>query len=95
MANQLPAVKRAKILYMLLEGMSMRAICRVEGVNWRTVDKLINDAASYSRSYHRRKLQEIDVNAIQCDELWSFCYAKKKNVATIAADPVHAGDVWT
>ena len=95
MANQLPAAKRAKILFMLLEGMSMRSICRVEKVNWRTVDKLLNDAASYSRSYHRRKLQEIDVNAIQCDELWSFCYAKQKNAKTVTGDPEHAGDVWT
>ena len=92
MANQLAAAKRAKILYLLLEGMSMRAICRVEKVNWRTVNKLLVDAAQASRRYHRRNLQEIDVNAVQCDELWSFCYAKQKNAKRVR--PL-AGDLWT
>ena len=73
----------------------MRGICRVEGVSWRTADKLLQDAGGYSRDYHDRKLQGIDVDAIQCDELWSFCYAKRKNVKTVTGNPDHAGDVWT
>ena len=92
MANQLPADKRVKILHLLLEGMSMRAICRVEKVNWRTVDKLLNDAAYEARRYHRKIVQEIDVNEVQCDELWSFCYAKQKNAKQVL--PI-AGDLWT
>ena len=32
---------------------------------------------------------------VQCDEIWSFCYAKQKNVATAKAAPEGAGDVWT
>ena len=93
MANQLPAAKRVKILHLLLEGNSMRSICRLEEVNWRTVDKLLRDAARASRRYHRRKIKDIDVNEVQCDELWSFCYAKQKNADTVATDD--AGDVWT
>ena len=92
MANQLPAHKRVKILALLLEGMSMRSICRVEQVNWRTVDKLLQDAASTARRYHCKMIQEIDVNEIQCDELWSFCYAKQKNAKQVI--PL-AGDLWT
>ena len=95
MANQLAAHKRVRILHLLLEGVSMRGICRLENVNWRTVDKLLQDAARYSRDYHGRKLQEIDVDAIQCDELWSFCYAKRRSVENITGNPDHAGDVWT
>ncbi len=92
MANQLPAHKRVKILHLLLEGMSMRAICRVEQVNWRTVDKLLQDAADTARRYHRKTIKEIDVNEVQCDELWSFCYAKQKNAKKVL--PL-AGDLWT
>ena len=95
MSNQLPSPKRAKILYMLLEGMSMRSICRVEDVAWRTVDKLLKDSARAGRHYHRRKIQDISVNAVQCDELWSFCYAKQKNAGSMLASPSKAGDVWT
>ena len=32
---------------------------------------------------------------VQCDEIWSFGYSKKKNVKTAKAAPAEAGDVWT
>ena len=32
---------------------------------------------------------------MQCDEIWTFCYAKAKNVPTAKAAPEDAGDVWT
>lgn len=92
MANQLPAAKRVKILHLLLEGMSMRSVCRLEEVNYRTVDKLLKDAAETARRYHRKMIREIDVNEVQCDELWSFCYAKQKNAKRV---PPLAGDLWT
>ena len=31
----------------------------------------------------------------QVDEIWSFTYAKQKNVATAKAAPAEAGDTWT
>ena len=44
MLNKLGTAKRAKIFGLLLEAMSMRAICRVKDVSWRRVDKLLQDA---------------------------------------------------
>ncbi len=32
---------------------------------------------------------------MQCDEIWSFCYAKNKNVKGAKAAPDGAGDLWT
>jgi hypothetical protein len=32
---------------------------------------------------------------IQVDEIWSFTYAKQKNVAAAKSAPVGAGDTWT
>ena len=32
---------------------------------------------------------------VQCDEIWSFTYAKEKNVARAKAAPNGAGDTWT
>jgi IS1 family transposase len=32
---------------------------------------------------------------VQCDEIWSFCYAKKKNVDMAKAAPEGSGDIWT
>ena len=95
MVNQLGTAKRAKILSLLLEGMSMRSICRVEDVSWRTVDKLLNDAAKVCQKHHDLVVRGIKADNIQCDELWSFCYAKQKRVKKAKAAPKGAGDVWT
>jgi IS1 family transposase len=37
----------------------------------------------------------VKASQIQCDEIWSFNYAKAKNVPTAKAAPERAGDVWT
>ena len=73
----------------------MRAICRLEGVSWRTVDKLLKDAARVCRSHHRTTVRGIKAYEIQCDELWSFCYAKQARVKAGIAAPKGAGNVWT
>ena len=93
--NQLPLAKRAKILYLLLEGNSMRGICRLEDVAWRTVAKLQTDAARAARRYHHSKICDLDVDTIQLDELWSFCYAKQHRLSNLTNPPDNAGDVWT
>jgi IS1 family transposase len=40
-------------------------------------------------------VRNVKASRIQCDEIWSFCYAKQKNVADAKAAPDGAGDVWT
>jgi IS1 family transposase len=32
---------------------------------------------------------------VKADEIWSFCYAKERNVAEAKAAPADAGDIWT
>lgn len=95
MVNQLPPLKRSRILYLLLEGNSMRGICRMEEVSWRTVEKLLNDAAKAGRRYQRKALQGHVVTSIQCDELWSFCYAKQRQLKQLPSHPDTAGDIYT
>jgi len=40
-------------------------------------------------------VRNVKATHVQCDEIWAFCYAKDKNVATAKAAPEGAGDVWT
>ena len=61
----------------------------------RTVHKLLADAGTACYTYHNDHVREIIAQHVQCDEIWSFCYAKKKNVETATAAPGYAGDVWT
>ena len=95
MVNQLGMAQRVRILNLLLEGMSMRSICRVEDVSWRTVDKLLKDAAKVCRRHHNTAVCDIKARKVQCDELWSFCYMKQKRAKQTVGAPKGAGDVWT
>lgn len=93
--NKLPLHKRTQILSMLVEGSSLRSISRVAGVSINTVTKLLVEAGEACAAYHDETVREVTASRIQCDEIWSFCYAKAKNVAKAKAAPVDAGDVWT
>jgi IS1 family transposase len=39
--------------------------------------------------------RDVSTKRVQVDEIWSFTYAKQKNVATAKAAPEGAGDTWT
>jgi IS1 family transposase len=93
--NKLPLEKRVQILNMLCEGSSMRAISRVCDVSINTVTKLLEDAGAACAAFHDEAARGVQAKKIQCDEIWSFNYAKAKNVATAKAAPTWAGDVWT
>jgi IS1 family transposase len=93
--NKLPLEKRVQILSMLVEGSSMRSVSRVAGVSINTVTKLLIDAGKVCAAFHDERVRNVAAKAIQCDEIWSFAYAKKKNVKFAANPPEGAGDVWT
>jgi len=73
----------------------MRAISRVTGVSINTVTKLLIDAGAACEKFHNENVRGVKSKRVQCDEIWSFCYAKARNVETAKAAPEEAGDVWT
>ena len=91
--NRLPSDTRALILHLLCEGNSLRGISRITGVSVNTVMKLQVDAGFLSAFYHDETVRGLTIQRIQCDETWSFCYAKRKNAEAAQYD--RAGDVWT
>ena len=94
--NKLSDDKRARILNLLVEGMSMRAITRIEGVGINTVARLIDAAGEAAAMYHDENMRGIAGNRrVECDEVWAFVYAKARNVRRAKAAPEGAGDAWT
>ncbi len=93
--NKLTIEERAKILHLLCEGMSIRAITRLTGASKNTVAKLLIDAGKACAAYHDANVRDVKASRVQVDEIWSFTYAKQKNVAGAKAAPDHAGDTWT
>jgi IS1 family transposase len=93
--NKLSTAERTQIIHLLCEGSSIRAISRVTGASKITITKLLVDAGKACEAYHDEHVRGVTAQRVQCDEIWSFCYAKQKNVATAKAAPEDAGDVWT
>jgi IS1 family transposase len=93
--NKLSRGKRAQIIAMMVEGMSIRAITRLTGASKNTVVKLLADAGTACREYQDRTLRNLPCRRVQCDEIWSFCYAKQKNVPEEKRGRFGYGDVWT
>ncbi len=93
--NKLPLETRVRILSMLCEGSSMRSISRVCDVSINTVTKLLVDGGTAAAIFHHENVRDVTAKSVQCDEIWSFAYAKDRNLRTAKAAPFGSGDVWT
>lgn len=93
--NRLSVEQRAQVVGALVEGMSIRAVSRLTGVARNTVDKLLGDLATAAGAYMDAAMRNLDIQRVECDEIWSFCYAKQKNVPEDFQGTPGYGDVWT
>src|SRR5271170_5201526 len=93
--KRLDKTDRARILHLLCEGMSIRAIARTTGASKTTITKLVVDGGQAAAWYQDRVFRNLTCKRIQGDEIWNFVYAKQKNVPLAKKAPPQAGDVWT
>ena len=93
--NKLSTQKRTQIIASLVEGNSIRATCRMTGVAKGTVLKLLADVGKACSEYQDKILKDLPCKRIQCDEIWSFCYAKEKNVPDDKKGGFGYGDIYT
>ena len=95
MVNRIDKNKQTRILQMLVEGSSMRSISRIEHCSMHTIDRLVTLAGQACQQFHDEYVREVPAQHVQCDEIWAYLYAKRKNVEKAIAAPEGAGDVWT
>lgn len=93
--NRLSLQDRARILGCLVEGNSLRATTRLIGCSINTVTKLLVDLGTACAIYQNEVFRNLACKRVQVDEIWSFCYAKQKNVAPNRAGVFGQGDVYT
>src|SRR5271155_484238 len=91
---RLPVDKQSRIVSALVEGNSINATCRMLGVGKHTVLRLLEDAGRACAAFHDDHIRNVAAKRIQCDEIWSFCYGKDKNVSD-EKKAEGAGSVWT
>ena len=95
MVNRLAKDKQTRIIRMLVEGSSMRSITRIESCSLHTVNRLVEYAGQACMEFHHDRVRDVNARNVQADEVWSYIYAKNKNVEKAVAAPKEAGDVWT
>jgi len=93
--NRLNKEKQTQIVAALVEGNSLRATARMCDVAFNTVLKLLPEIGRACIEYQDKALRNITSKRIQCDEIWSFCYAKEKNVPADKRGTFGFGDIWT
>jgi IS1 family transposase len=93
--NKLATADRVRVIAALVEGCSIRATVRIPGVAKNTVVKLLANLGTACSAYHDQHVRGLTTKRIQCDEIWSFCYAKAKNVPAEKKGQFGYGDVWT
>jgi len=76
--NKLSIKDRARVLACLVEGNSIRATVRMTGAAKNTVVKLLGDVGIACAAYQDKTLRNPPCKRLQCDEIWSFVYAKQK-----------------
>ena len=93
--NRLSHAARTRVLSCLLDGMSMRATTRVTGVSFSAVRELLIQAGEVAADYHDAHVHNVTARYVEADEIWSYVYAKSKQVAKMDAPPEDAGSIWT
>jgi len=92
--SRLSTSQRVQIVSALVEGNSIRSTCRMTGIAKGTVLSLLADLGSVCAAYHDEHVRNVAAKRIQCDEIWSFCYGKEKNVSE-EQRAKGAGSLWT
>jgi IS1 family transposase len=93
--NRLRTEKRAQIIGCLVEGNSIRATTRMTGAAKNTITKLLADLGEACAEFQDGEFQSLPCKVVEVDEIWSYCYAKAKNVPEQFKGTPGYGDVWT
>jgi len=93
--NELSLKKKAEIIRILAEGNSLRACARISGTHYMTVLNLFKSVGKACQLFHEQTVLNIKAQFVQCDEIWSFVYAKDKNVPIRFKNQNGYGDIYT
>lgn len=93
--NTLTIEKKVQVVSALVEGASLRSIARMTGVSRTTIHRLLEHVGATCSEYQDIFLRDLPCQDVQVDEIWSFCYAKEKNIPAEFKGLFGFGDTWT
>jgi IS1 family transposase len=93
--NRLSLERKTQVIKVLCEGNSIRSTARITGTAINTAAKLLREVGAACMDYQDKAMRNLNCKKLQCDEIWSFVYAKDKNVPEEHNGEFGYGDVWT
>jgi hypothetical protein len=84
MSNNLEIEKKAMAVSMLAEGNSIRSIERITGIHRDTIMRLGLRVGEGCRQIMDSKMRGLTCKQIECDEIWGFIGAKRKNAVRVS-----------
>lgn len=77
MANVMSVERRNTILRLLVEGNSIRSVCRLMGTNIPSVLRQLEWAGKHCAELLDARLRGLTLRHAECDEIWTFCVKKQ------------------
>ena len=93
--NRLSQYKQTQVVAALVEESGIPSVGRITGVGKPTILRLLNSLRTACMEYQDRTLRNLTFKRIQVDEIWSFCFAKDKNLPEELKEQYGFGSVWT
>jgi IS1 family transposase len=92
--NRLDTAKRAQIVRLLIEGMTVNSTVRTTGVSKVTILKLLKELGTACSEFQSSELIDLAPIRVDADEIWNFVHSKEKNVPEERLGEFGVGDVW-
>ena len=80
------------VLNHLVEGTSLRSITRLTGVHRTTTAKLMLSVGERMRGFMDRRMKNLKLKHLQCDEIWTFVLKKQARLKPAERDDPALGD---
>jgi IS1 family transposase len=93
--NKLTTEEKVRVVACLVEGNSLRATVRMTGTHRTAIQRLLVELGKACSEYQDKTFRNLNCKRIQCDEIWSFVYAKDKNLPDDMRGQDGVGSVWT
>ncbi|HEU0046810.1 MAG TPA: hypothetical protein VFQ43_04275 [Nitrososphaera sp.] len=91
--NRLTTEERTRVIAQLVEGCSIRTTVRITGIAKKTVMRLLVEVGDACKAYCDKTMRDLDCKRLECDEIWSYCGCKAKNLTPENQDKGW-GDAW-
>jgi transposase-like protein/IS1 family transposase len=94
-ASRLPLEEACRVLQLLCEGTSIRAVERLTGYEKGTVLRLLAQVGPKCERLLESLVRDVEVTDVQCDELHGWVHCKQGTKARKGITNPEAGDCWT